>query len=121
MIGGYAMKLIDADALERKLFGASWFDNRDEDVAWNILNYAPTVDAVRAGWISIDDRLPQPTEAVLIHLSNFGIEVDCMEYSECGELAWCGSNKRAHWDKVTHWMALPPDPKMENIEGDREK
>lgn len=61
-------------------------------------------------WISINDCLPQPTEAVLIHLSNFGMEVDCMEYGEGGDLYWCGSHNRDHWDKVTHWMPLPEPP-----------
>jgi hypothetical protein len=41
-----AMRLIDADALSIKILDASWYDNADEDVAWELLQDAPNVDSV---------------------------------------------------------------------------
>ena len=42
------MRLIDADKLSTKMLDASWYDNADEDVAWELLQDAPTVDLVTA-------------------------------------------------------------------------
>jgi hypothetical protein len=38
--------LIDADALSIQVMDASYWDNQDEDVIWNLVQDAPTVDAV---------------------------------------------------------------------------
>lgn len=64
----------------------------------------------RLEWISVDDRSPDMETAVLTHLSNFGMEVDCMEYSDCGGLIWRGNSKQSPWIKITHWMELPDPP-----------
>ncbi len=39
-------RLIDADALSIQVMDASYWDNQDEDVIWNLVQDAPTVDAV---------------------------------------------------------------------------
>lgn len=39
-------RLIDADALSVRVMDASYWDNQDEDVIWNLVQDAPTVDAV---------------------------------------------------------------------------
>lgn len=39
-------RLIDADALSVKVLDASYWDNQDEDVIWNLVQDAPTIDAV---------------------------------------------------------------------------
>ena len=39
-------RLIDADALSVQVLDASYWDNQDEDVIWNLVQDAPTVDAV---------------------------------------------------------------------------
>lgn len=40
------MRLIDANALSIQVMDASYWDNRDEDVLWELVQDAPTVDAV---------------------------------------------------------------------------
>lgn len=40
------MRLIDADALSVRVVDASYWDNQDEDVIWNLVQDAPTIDAV---------------------------------------------------------------------------
>lgn len=40
------MRLIDAYALSVQVMDASYYDNQDEDVAWNLVQDAPTIDAV---------------------------------------------------------------------------
>lgn len=40
------VRLIDANALSRRVFDASYWDNQDEDVIWNLVQDAPTLDAV---------------------------------------------------------------------------
>jgi hypothetical protein len=39
-------RLIDADALSIQVMDASYWDNQDEDVIWNLVQDAPIVDAV---------------------------------------------------------------------------
>lgn len=39
-------RLIDADALSVRVMDTSYWDNQDEDVIWNLVQDAPTVDAV---------------------------------------------------------------------------
>lgn len=40
------MRTIDADALSIQVMDASYYDNQDEDVVWNLVQDAPTIDAV---------------------------------------------------------------------------
>lgn len=40
------MRPIDADALSIRVMDASYYDNADEDVIWNLVQDAPTIDAV---------------------------------------------------------------------------
>lgn len=39
-------RLIDANALSIQVMDASYWDNQDEDVIWNLVQDAPTIDAV---------------------------------------------------------------------------
>lgn len=61
-------------------------------------------------WIDVTEQLPEIETAVLVFESNFGMEVDCMEYNDHGDLVWCGNCKRSMMVKVTHWMDLPEPP-----------
>ena len=59
-------------------------------------------------WISVEDRLPNKYESVLV-LSNAGyISIDGL----CGENIWL----EHRIIKVTHWMPLPQKPKMKGAE-----
>ena len=43
------MRLIDADKLETKVLNASYWDNQDEDVVWQLIQDAPTEEPVSRG------------------------------------------------------------------------
>ena len=63
---------------------------------------------VEQGWISVEDRLPNKYESVLV-LSNAGyISIDSL----CGDNIWL----EHRIIKVTHWMPLPTPPKMKGAE-----
>ena len=66
-----------------------------------------------AEWISVNDRLPENSDSVLV----FGKYI-------CGgsiDMAWCNSVTKTFYseeeshllDNVTHWMPLPEPPKGE--------
>lgn len=67
-------------------------------------------------WISVEDRLPKPTEKVLTYRRSL-----CDEYAKTtieymflynGEVGWTGDVDT--WKTVvTHWMPLPQPPKGE--------
>lgn len=40
------MRLVDAEKLSEQVLSASYWDNQDEDVIWQLVQDAPTVDAV---------------------------------------------------------------------------
>jgi len=66
-------------------------------------------------WISVKDRLPQEYERVLIYIPQFK---DCMvDYvvkfaREDLPYIW-GCQLVDEYEKVSHWMALPPPPRGE--------
>ncbi|HOR12300.1 MAG TPA: Lar family restriction alleviation protein [Anaerolineaceae bacterium] len=44
--GGYNMKYIDADALDTAIIGECWYDNRDEDIARDLVEKFEAADVV---------------------------------------------------------------------------
>lgn len=67
------MRLIDADALFTALNGAKWFDNADREIALDLVEDAPTVDAVSAkhGHWNVK-YAPSKDELTLIECSECG-------------------------------------------------
>ena len=58
-------------------------------------------------WISVEERLPEPTYCVLVYGDEGEMEIDALGYD--GE--WMG------YVDVTHWMPLPEAPKKGGGEG----
>jgi hypothetical protein len=56
------MRLIDADVLETAVLGACWYDNRDEDIAYDL------VENAGLEWIPVTERLPEHGESVLTYI-----------------------------------------------------
>ena len=56
-------------------------------------------------WISVDDRLPNPGQEVLVYLPEM-IETTIYHGSKWDE-PW----DTMHGDEITHWMPLPEPPK----------
>ena len=50
-------------------------------------------------WVSVEERLPEPTYCVLVYTTDFSIEVDAI-----------GSDGEWISYEVTHWMPLPAPP-----------
>ena len=57
-------------------------------------------------WVSVEDRLPEPTYCVLVYTTDYSIEVDALDSD--GE--WMSF-------EVTHWMLLPAPPDRRPPEG----
>ena len=54
-------------------------------------------------WVSVDERLPEPTYCVLVYTTDYSIEVDAR-----------GSDGEWMSYEVTHWMPLPAPPGKED-------
>lgn len=58
------------------------------------------------GWISVEDRLPEPDTDVLARRST-GMDVECYHKEDGGYWSW--DEYSGKW-RVTHWMPLPEAP-----------
>lgn len=70
------MRLIDADALEKRMYVIPWWDNRDEDTAIDEIYHADTIDAVlvvHGRWVNTADYVT----------TAYG-KLDIYRCSECG-------------------------------------
>lgn len=117
------MRLIDADALDKKLFTDGFFGGLSGALNGHktrrkftigeirtMLERAPTVDAVPV-WISVDERLPEEMQRVLFCSKEGFISVATFIISFC-----CDDESIFSADKVTHWqpLPLPPGAKMDS-------
>lgn len=59
------------------------------------------------GWVSVEERLPEPTYCVLVYTTDYSIEVDAR-----------GSDGEWMSYEVTHWMPLPSPPDRRPPEGE---
>lgn len=80
-----------------------------DDYAENILREVKKLKSTTPNnqWISVEDRLPEPTYQVLVYTSDCWIVIDALDNN--GEFMECGYN-------VTHWMPLPEAPKWGDID-----
>ena len=77
-----------------------WGSNTSEEIAENLIANGVTVQE----WISVKDRLPEPTYCVLVVGAYSEMAIDALGTD--GE--WMGMV-----EDVTHWMPLPQPPKGE--------
>ena len=80
---------------------ADWNDEHIGELADHLISKVVTVQE----WVSVDDRLPNPFESVLVFRDG-KISIDYNE--ENGWFAYDLNGKR-----VTHWMPMPHPPKGE--------
>lgn len=86
---------------------------------------ADEIDALRAElqarqWISVDERLPDNDELVLVTGPGFRrqhVSFDCWRMQREAPLSWSSATIETGmgWDdheyeEITHWMPLPPAP-----------
>lgn len=84
-----------------------------EDVLWEI-NAQPTLTPQNE-WISVEERLPEKGEYVLVYaiakyIGDIKIGIDKLEEGERRPV-WFYTHG---WFEVTHWMPLPASPEKEN-------
>ena len=96
-------RAIDADAL---LNEAEYDSNFRLVVSVDKINNAPTLTPPN-GWVSVEERLPEPTYCVLVYTTDYSIEVDAR-----------GSDGEWMSYEVTHWMPLPVPPDRRPPEGE---
>ena len=68
--------------------------------------YKPTLTPPNE-WVSVEERLPEPTYCVLVYTTDYSIEVDAR-----------GSDGEWMSYEVTHWMPLPVPPDRRPPEGE---
>lgn len=117
------MRMIDADMLADglKLHRQSTDQKHETDRQWAVgynagleralysISYAPTLTQPN-GWVSVEERLPEPGERVLA--------------TDCGFVGEFYINKRGQWQRynvncsellmaldILYWMPLPKSPK----------
>ena len=80
--------------------------------------YAAPQPALSAGWVSVDERLPEPNVEVLCAGRGWGNSFVTACYYDDERREWYPIN--THWTDATgcaqyptHWMPLPPSPSMD--------
>ena len=58
-------------------------------------------------WVSVEERLPEPTHCVLVYTTDYSVEVDAI-----------GSDGEWMAYEVTHWTPLPAPPDRRPPEGE---
>ena len=100
------MRLIDADALERKVMEMS-DDDLCEDCCYNVVNAideAPTI----GGWISVEDRLPEEGVTVLTVVE---MEDKTRGFTFAYHSKVWKYGLISKYSRIIYWMPLPEIPK----------
>ena len=110
------MRLIDADALTKKIGGfldACKIDNcisNDYEEAFDYALSEITVAPTIMQWVSVDNEKPKINQRVLIVNKASDVYEGMLTLSD-GELMWHRpSRMNQHFHKFTHWMPLPEPP-----------
>lgn len=119
------MRAIDADALRKSMFsyydcvnehtgksnyrGDTLMDYEVADLIDNCIDNAPTIDpsTLRPNWISVEDRLPNYFEHVLINAPGDKPFTTVHEAHLRKDGLWDTGLYRYDREDVTHWMPMP--------------
>lgn len=94
------MRPIDADKFKQDLLDKSFYPA----IVARAIDNAPTVNPYE--WISIEDRLPENDEPVLVYKARCNDAYANMETAYFDYGRWMG----VVGENVTHWMPLPAPP-----------
>ena len=103
-------RAIDAGTLQDNLTNIYGDGNRPvylKDVL-DLIDEQPTLTP-QSEWVSVEERLPEPTYCVLVYTTDYSIEVDAR-----------GSDGEWMSYEVTHWMPLPSPPDRRPPEGEED-
>jgi len=64
----------------------------------------------QSGWVSVDDRLPEDRQEVLVHMANGAAQSD-LDTHTCKYFVKYGFER----SRVTHWQPLPLPPMQEGL------
>ena len=70
----------------------------------------------KSPWISVEDRLPEPENEVIVLAKDKYIDIDQLTDDGEGNYYWWKTDRVVIWcedDKITHWMPIPELPKEE--------
>lgn len=103
------MRLIDADALKRRL--NDWcgpYHKGGDEIQIDILVDMIDEESSVFGWISVKDALPESGARVLVYIRGHGMV-------KPHSTVWTFEDvEREVWEEcVTHWMPLPDLPEVE--------
>ena len=117
------MRLIDADALKELLIDTlesikknPKMDGQETHIIaachmlGEMIDDAPTVSTAQIGWISVEDRLPEKSQAVLGWYKDnpfAGYTYGVVSWNGKG---WVFVYAQRYVTNVTHWMPLPKAP-----------
>lgn len=99
------MRAIDADRLLQVL-EINFGHTGGADAMRQLIEAQPTL-APPNEWVSVEERLPEPTYCALVYTTDYSIEVDAI-----------GSDGEWMSFEVTHWMLLPEPPDRRPPEGE---
>lgn len=102
------MRLIDADAIPFRREIGDLSECPKMFVSKNTVDHLPTIDPAslrpKGEWISIEDRLPEYGQYVIVYTGRM------MEGSVGAMYFW--HEAYDIWQPVSHWMPLPEPPNM---------
>ena len=110
------MRLIDADALKAHVNSLSthWLNDWSTIGVLAAIDRQITVDAVHGRWISVEDRLPEVGQCVLVWCESkmFKKHITISTY-----MRTYSAERETYFSRrvrnVTHWMPLPKPPEGE--------
>ena len=76
-----------------------------EKVMKDALVYIQHLESPQPKWISVEERLPEEKESVLVHYVDGWMPIAFLLDGK-----WYQSNGEMSWLSVTHWMPLPQPP-----------
>ena len=98
---------IDGNALQARLYRLGlWNDSKA--AFYELIESMPTLTPPNE-WVSVEERLPEPTYCALVYTTDYSIEVDAI-----------GSDGEWMSFEVTHWMPLPAPPDRRPLEGEED-
>ena len=111
-------RAIDANRMkEELLWGNVFFSAKEINALVDLIDNQPTLpqpsNEALAGWVSIDERLPEKRQDVLVHYGNGRIGIDWIDSTQCfvfDEL----------YGRVTHWLPIPELPDRRQPEGEED-
>lgn len=78
------MRPIDAEALLLSLFSVGWYDDKDRDIAWELITKQPTVDAKPVEPLTLDELRDEARQGNAVWcVDTDGVSAGLLCYTDC--------------------------------------